>query len=180
MSVIPETIVPEIRPKVSTIARTGTPGPDGRGRSDPQGHQVRLAAQSEGAQLVGSPRLQPAAPDRHQGGARVVAPGGRHGVVGTPLASRADRNFKRWFHWARCSRLEPVRRVAEMLKRHWANIRTFFEHRITNAGAESINEKIQTVKRRARGFRNRERFRNAIFFHCGGLDLYPATLRAGS
>ena len=92
----------------------------------------------------------------------------------------ADRNFKRWFHWARSSRLEPVRRVAEMLKRHWANIRTFFQHRITNAGAESINEKIQTVKRRARGFRSRERFRNAIYFHCGGLDLYPATLRAGS
>jgi transposase len=92
----------------------------------------------------------------------------------------ADRNFKRWFHWARCSRLEPVRRVAEMLQRHWANIRTFFQHRITNAGAESINEKIQTVKRRARGFRNRQRFRNAIFFHCGELDLYPATLRAAS
>lgn len=92
----------------------------------------------------------------------------------------ADRNFKRWYRWARCSRLEPVRRVAEMLKRHWANIRTFFKHRITNAGAESINEKIQTVKRRARGFRSRQRFRNAIYFHCGGLDLYPATLGAGS
>jgi transposase len=23
------------------------------------------------------------------------------------------------------------------------------------------------------GFRNRERFRNAIYFHLGGLDLYP-------
>ena len=92
----------------------------------------------------------------------------------------ADRNFKRWFRWARCSRLEPIRRVAQMLKRHWKNIRTFFEHRITNAGAESINEKIQTVKRRARGFRSRARFRNAIYFHCGGLDLYPATMRASS
>ncbi len=92
----------------------------------------------------------------------------------------ADRNFRTWYAWARRSRLEPMRRVAQMLKRHWANIRTFFEHRITNAGAESINEKIQTVKRRARGFRSRERFRSAIYFHCGGLDLYPATMRAGS
>jgi len=92
----------------------------------------------------------------------------------------ADRNFAAWYHWARCSRLEPMRRVAQMLKRHWANIRTFIQHRITNAGAESINDKIQAVKRRARGFRNRERFRNAIYFHCGGLDLYPATLRAAS
>ena len=28
------------------------------------------------------------------------------------------------------------------------------------------------------GFRNRERFRNAIYFHCGGLDLDPDGLRA--
>ena len=95
-------------------------------------------------------------------------------------AGAADRNFKRWFHWARCSRLEPMRRVARMIKRHWANIRTYFRHRITNAGVEALNSKIQTVKARARGFRNRERFRNAIYFHCGGLDLYPAAVRGNS
>jgi transposase len=25
------------------------------------------------------------------------------------------------------------------------------------------------------GYRNRDRFRNAIYFHLGGLDLYPST-----
>lgn len=90
----------------------------------------------------------------------------------------ADRNFAAWYRWARRSRLEPMRRVAAMIKRHWANIRTYFEHRITNAGAESMNARIQRVKSRACGFRNRDRFRNAIYFHCGGLDLYPATARA--
>ena len=45
---------------------------------------------------------------------------------------------------------------------------------ITNARAESINAKIQWLKYTARGFRNRERLRNAIYFHLGGLDLYPA------
>jgi transposase len=25
------------------------------------------------------------------------------------------------------------------------------------------------------GFRNREHFRTAIYFHCGGLELYPST-----
>ena len=91
----------------------------------------------------------------------------------------ADRNFRRWYGWARRSRLEPMRKVAEMIKRHWANIRTYFTHRITNAGSESMNAKIQMVKRRACGFRNRARFKVAIFFHCGGLDLYPATLKSG-
>ena len=86
----------------------------------------------------------------------------------------ADRNFAAWYRWARRSRLEPMRRVAAMIKRHWANIRTYFTHRITNAGAEALNAKIQSAKRRACGFRNRERFRTAIYFHCGGLALYPA------
>jgi transposase len=90
----------------------------------------------------------------------------------------ADRNFKAWYGWARRSCLEPMRKVAATIKRHWANIRTYFVHRITNAGSESMNSRIQAVKRRACGFRNRERFRNAIYFHCGGLDLYPAMVPA--
>jgi len=31
------------------------------------------------------------------------------------------------------------------------------------------------VKVRSRGFRNKERFKTAIYFHLGGLDLYPRT-----
>jgi len=30
---------------------------------------------------------------------------------------------------------------------------------------------------RSRGFRNKSRFRAAIYFHLGGLDLYPKTAR---
>ncbi|NLS94873.1 MAG: transposase, partial [Planctomycetaceae bacterium] len=33
--------------------------------------------------------------------------------------------------------------------------------------------KIQWVKYTARGFRNFENFKNAIYFHCGDLDLAP-------
>jgi transposase len=51
--------------------------------------------------------------------------------------------------------------------------KTFFAHRITNAGAESMNSKTQKIKVLVRGSRNRDRFRMAIYFHLGGLDLYP-------
>ena len=37
-------------------------------------------------------------------------------------------------------------------------------------------EKIQWIKRLACGYRNRERFRNAIYVHLGGLDLHPDAL----
>ena len=35
--------------------------------------------------------------------------------------------------------------------------------------------KIPRIKKMACGFRNRDRFRTAILFHLGGLDLYPAS-----
>jgi hypothetical protein len=41
------------------------------------------------------------------------------------------------------------------------------------AARESINSKIQWIKYTALGFRNVENFKNAIYFHCGGLDLSP-------
>ena len=46
----------------------------------------------------------------------------------------------------------------------------------TNARAEGLNSRIQAIKRRACRYRNRERFRYAIYFHLGGLDLYPERL----
>ena len=39
--------------------------------------------------------------------------------------------------------------------------------------AESINSRIKAIKVHARGFRNQQRFANAIYFYLGGLDLYP-------
>ena len=41
---------------------------------------------------------------------------------------------------------------------------------VTNARSEATNAKIQWIKRLGYGYRNRERFRNAIYFHLGGLD----------
>jgi hypothetical protein len=43
-----------------------------------------------------------------------------------------------------------------------------------NAVSEGLNLRIQSVKATARGFRNQQNFINAIYFHCGGLDMAPA------
>ena len=81
--------------------------------------------------------------------------------------------FAKWHHWATHSRLEPIKKAAKTLKRHLDNIVTYAKHRITNALAEGINAKIEKIKRMACGFRNRAHYRTAIYFHCGGLDLFP-------
>jgi transposase len=85
----------------------------------------------------------------------------------------AEGFFARWYYWATHSRLSPMVKAAKTLKNHLPNILTFFKHRITNAVAEGLNSKIQMVKQMACGFRNREHYKKAIYFHCGGLDLYP-------
>jgi transposase len=84
-----------------------------------------------------------------------------------------SRFFDRWCGWAIRSRLEPVQRVAATLKRHRSRVLRFVQHPITNGVAEGLNSKIMSIKRKAGGFRNPAHFTTAIYFHCGGLDLYP-------
>ena len=52
------------------------------------------------------------------------------------------------------------------LARRFANIVTYLRHRVTNATSESLNA---WVKYTARGFRNKQNFVNAIYFH---LNLF--------
>ena len=81
--------------------------------------------------------------------------------------------WKRWYFWATHSRLAPIRKVAETIRRHIENILTYSQHPVTNAMSEGLNSQIQKIKSMACGFRNTEHFKTAIYFHCGGLDLYP-------
>jgi transposase len=79
--------------------------------------------------------------------------------------------FKKWYGWAIRSRLSPIKRVARTLKARFENIVSYFRHRITNATAEGLNSKIQSLKSAARGFRNFFNYRTRILFFCGKLDL---------
>jgi transposase len=95
------------------------------------------------------------------------------GLWGFHYPKRAEAFFRRWYFWATHSRLKPIVAAAKTLKIHLPNILTYFKHRICNATAEGLNSKIQMVKEMACGFRNRAHYKTAIYFHCGGLDLYP-------
>ena len=84
--------------------------------------------------------------------------------LGPPEAARARRGFgvkeaamEVWDH-------APV---ARMVKRHLGGIVLAAKVSITNASAEALNSVVQMLKHVAHGYRNRERFRNAIYFHLG-------------
>lgn len=84
-----------------------------------------------------------------------------------------------WVQWIKRtqrSRLKPMVKVAGMVRRHLQGIVTAVCSGVTNARAESVNAKIQWIKRMAHGCRNMERFKDAILFHLGKLALRPATL----
>ncbi|QKK01671.1 MAG: ISL3 family transposase [Pseudomonadota bacterium] len=89
----------------------------------------------------------------------------------------ARRAWMDWYNWAIRSRLEPVKKVARTIKAHLEGVLTAVVTGATNARAEGFNTMIQKIKRDARGFRNKERFKAAIYFHLGGLDLYPEAVR---
>jgi transposase len=91
----------------------------------------------------------------------------------------AEKFFKRWYFWATHSRLRPMIDVAKMIKRHLHNVMTYYVHPVTNAVAEGLNSKIASIQKRACGFRNRDHFKIAVYFHCGGLNLYPSVLTPG-
>jgi len=85
----------------------------------------------------------------------------------------ATKAWDYWFSWAQRCRLGPMKKVAAMLKEHLWGIMNAIVLNVNNGHAESANARIQRIKARACGFRNRERFKAAIYFHCGGLDLMP-------
>jgi transposase len=89
-------------------------------------------------------------------------------------AEKAWMNLLGWI--SRC-RLEAVKRVGKMLRNYLWGVLNAIVARVSNAMLEAKSARIQWVKKMACGFRNRERFRMAILFHLGGLNLMPRTLR---
>jgi len=90
----------------------------------------------------------------------------------------AERAWKGWYDWAIRSRLEPIKRVARLIRYYWDGVINAATTNVTNARSEGMNSKIQWIKRKACGYRNRRRFHNAIYFHLAGLDLYPKSLKS--
>lgn len=83
----------------------------------------------------------------------------------------AEKAWLKWYGKAIRSRLPPMQGVARTIKKYLWGIVNAIVTGSTNAIAESINSKIKRLKVKCCGFRNHERFKTAIMFHCGGLSL---------
>jgi transposase len=79
--------------------------------------------------------------------------------------------IKAWLNQAWDSEIPQIQNFVRLIDEHWYGIKTYFKTLQNNALAERINLGIQHIKRIARGFRNMENFKFAIYFHFGGLNI---------
>lgn len=89
--------------------------------------------------------------------------------------SAAENFLKNWITAALRSRLEPLRRYARTLRKHFEHVIAYVRRRLTNAVAEGLNRVIRMVNNRASGFRTIEGFSDMIYLMVGDLDI-PAQI----
>jgi transposase len=94
--------------------------------------------------------------------------------------TQAKENLKGWISWARRSRLEPFKKLAQTLKKRFDGVvRGMLDNR-TNAYVEAMNGLLRQAKRAARGFKTAKNFiaiaylRMSKLKHLPGNPLQPA------
>jgi transposase len=78
-------------------------------------------------------------------------------------------------HWCTCvmrSKVEPMKEVAALVRRHLEGIVAWAQTRQTNGFLEALNGLFQAAKRRARGFTRLSTIKTVIFLIAGKLDFH--------
>jgi transposase len=83
----------------------------------------------------------------------------------------AEKHLRKWLWWASHSRLEPFREFARMIREHLDGILAWTRLRMSNGALEGMNNKVKLVSHRSYGFRNDDRYIEAIYHNCGALPL---------
>lgn len=86
-------------------------------------------------------------------------------------AEEAERELFWWCQWASRSRIKEMVNVSRTLRDHWSGVTAYLWTKITNGAAEALNGIIQTVKRKARGFKTVENFATMIYLVAGRLHF---------
>jgi transposase len=76
-----------------------------------------------------------------------------------------------WIEIVEQSHIPEMIKVARTIKEYLEEILQYFISRMTNAIVEGINTMIQSIKRRAKGYRNINNFITMIYLKCGKLKI---------
>ena len=86
----------------------------------------------------------------------------------------AEAYLTRWCRGAIRSRLEPIKKFVAMVQAHWDGILAWHTTRASNGVLEGTNSLVQAAKRKARGYRNKQKMITIIYLIAGRLPL-PTT-----
>jgi len=79
------------------------------------------------------------------------------------IGKLARMYLESWIEEVRTTDIKPLIEFSRLLTRHLEGIVNYFNHPITTAKSEGINNKIKVLKRRAYGFRDQEYFKLRIY-----------------
>jgi transposase len=84
----------------------------------------------------------------------------------------SGRGFlKGWITMVHRSGLEPMKRAADTIRRHWQGILHWMVSKVSNGVMEALASLVQAAKRKARGYRNHSTFILMAYLIAGRLDL---------
>jgi transposase len=81
--------------------------------------------------------------------------------------------LKQWCTNVLRSRVEPMKEVAKMIRKHFDGIVAWTQTRQTNGYIEALNGLFQAAKRKARGYTRFTTMRTVLFLIAGKLDFTP-------
>jgi transposase len=83
----------------------------------------------------------------------------------------AEAYLRRWCYGAKRSRLEPIKDFVRTVEAHWDGIIAWQQNRLSNGLLEGTNSLVQAAKRRARGYRSKDKMITIIYLIAGKLPL---------
>lgn len=94
--------------------------------------------------------------------------------ISLPARKEAHRSRYLWLEWmarANAVGVPLLTSAVRTLRKRLYGILNAMKHRVSNGNAESLNSKIRLLRIKSRGYRNKERFKLAVMFHYGKLNM---------
>jgi transposase len=88
----------------------------------------------------------------------------------------AENVWRKLLWWISHSRIPEMIKVGKTIRNYFWGILNAIRQKTGSGMLEAKNSRIQRIKKTASGFRNKDRFKRAILFHLGNLDMSPATI----
>ena len=85
----------------------------------------------------------------------------------------ARRFLDGWLHRVMYSQIEPLKKVARMIRRHLDGVLGWVKWRISNGRLEGMNNRIRLLSHRSFGLHSAEALIALVYLCCGGLTLVP-------